>query len=264
MIWFHGNIGAFGSALQETPEIFQTVSVNLAINVTLCMIDNLMDVLFVQAPIRMAIIGRQVRTRFNIFLHHGVKGVFLTIWNYLSPHFASTTLKESGNDGLISCAFSHSRRSHFGAFVFVHESGLAADEGFIYFNVASASTKLYEGTALDCKPDAMQHEPSGFLSDAQSAMNFIRANAILAANEEPNCGKPFLKRNRRIFKDGSDFERKLLLCMIAIAAIHTRFLKVADFFRAAIRAAYFAVWPANRDHERTAVFVIAEVANGFK
>src|ERR1041385_3954623 len=166
----------------------------------------------------------------------------------------SATLQSTDNNGFCSGIFHAFAPAFFG----MHVTCFAADESFIDFNFAARTAELYEGTALDCKPDAMQHEPSGFLSDAQSAMNFIGANAILAANEQPHCGKPFLKRNRGIFKDGSDLQRKLLLGMVAIAAVHTRFLKVANFFRAAIRAAHFSVRPANRNHELTAVFVVGK------
>src|ERR1041385_152829 len=105
---FHGNIGSFESTLQQAPEIFQTVSVNLAIYVTLCMIDNLVSVIFVQSPIRVAIIGRELRAKLNMFFHHRVKGALFAIWNYQSFHFASITLKESSNDSFIGCTFGHS------------------------------------------------------------------------------------------------------------------------------------------------------------
>src|SRR6476659_3982031 len=115
----------------------------------------------------------------------------------------SATLQSTDNDGFCSGILYAFAPAFFG----MHVTRFAADESFIDFNFAAGAAKLYEGTALDCKADAMQHEPSRLLSDAQSAMNFIRANAILAANEEPHCGKPFLKRDRRIFKDGSNLQR---------------------------------------------------------
>lgn len=77
------------------------------------------------------------------------------VWNYLSSHFASTALKESSNDSFIGCTFSHSRLSHFCAFVFVHESGLTADEGFVNFDVP---LHFCQGTILESQPDTVSSE----------------------------------------------------------------------------------------------------------
>jgi hypothetical protein len=108
----------------------------------------------------------------------------------------------------------------------------------------------------------MHHEPCGLLSDAESGGDFVRANAVLAANEKPHGGKPLFQRDRGILKHGADLERELLLRMVAIAAIDPRLLKIGDFFRVALWTAYLAIGPADSDHELAAILEISEELDG--
>src|SRR5208337_2439492 len=55
---FHAHIGALDSALKETPEVFEPVSVNLPVNVLLGMVDYLMlEILMLQSLIGKKRIG---------------------------------------------------------------------------------------------------------------------------------------------------------------------------------------------------------------
>jgi hypothetical protein len=51
--------------------------------------------------------------------------------------------------------------------------------------------------------------------------------------------------------------------MISITAVEPRLGEIGDFLGIAIRAANLAIKPASGDHELTAVFMIAEVLDGF-
>src|SRR5947199_10251090 len=90
----------------------------------------------------------------------------------------------------------------------------------------------------------MQHEPSGFLSHTESAMQFVAADSVFAAHHEPHCRKPLFKRNRGILKHGADLERELLFRMIAIAAIEPRLGEICDLLVIAIGAANCDFKPA--------------------
>src|SRR5690348_6600356 len=131
---FNGNIGAFQSALYETPEVLQSVRVYLPIHVLFGMVNDSMSVFLVQSPIRMTIIRRKLRAGFDVISNKCMQSVTLSVLKNLSSHLA-TTLQDSADDNFVRSAFGHSRLSHFGAFVFVHESGLTADEGFVNFDV---------------------------------------------------------------------------------------------------------------------------------
>ena len=63
---FNGNIGSFQSALYQTPKVFESVRVNLPVNVFLGMVNDSMSVFLVQPPPGMAIIGRELRAVFDV------------------------------------------------------------------------------------------------------------------------------------------------------------------------------------------------------
>jgi hypothetical protein len=55
----------------------------------------------------------------------------------------------------------------------------------------------------------MQHEPCGLLGYAKVTVNLVGANSVLAANQHPESGEPFLQRDRGILEDGFDFDGEL-------------------------------------------------------
>ena len=58
---------------------------------------------------------------------------------------------------------------------------------------------------------AMQHEPCGFLSHADSAADLPRGNAVLHGGNQPHDGKSLFERNGRVLRDLADLQRELLL-----------------------------------------------------
>src|SRR5436305_15075345 len=75
---FNGNIGAFQSALYEAPEVFQPVRMNLPVNVLFGMVNDSMSVFLVQSPIRVAIIGRELRAGFDVIPNKCMQNVTLS------------------------------------------------------------------------------------------------------------------------------------------------------------------------------------------
>jgi len=189
-----------------------------------------------------------------------VKGVFLAVWNYLSPHFASTALKESSNDGLVRHALSKSRRTCPCSLVFVHESRLTANESFVHFNRVSASAKLAAFVALHSKPDSVKHEPSCFLGDSQSAMNLPRRNAILAIRNHPHYRQPLVQTQRRILKNASGLDAELRLGMASLALPETARRNERHILATARRASH-AMRPAAKRKVVNAVIGIREKLN---
>src|SRR5437016_12509867 len=108
----------------------------------------------------------------------------------------------------------------------------------------------------------MHHEPCGLLSDTQSGGDFVGANAILAAYEQPHGGEPFLQWNWRVLENCPDLQRKLLARMLLVAFPDAGIGKILHFFRVALGAADFAILPAICNHELLAVLKVAEVLNG--
>lgn len=64
--------------------------------------------------------------------------------------------------------------------------------------------------------DAVAHEPSGFVGDAEHTFDLLRAHALLAGAKQVIAEQPFVKGNLRAFKDGADGDGVLLAAIVAL------------------------------------------------
>ncbi len=204
------NVSPFQSAFQETPEIFESVCVNLSVHIGVRVIDDVVNVFVAQSEVCAPFIGRKLRSRFHVFSHYGLNGMaFAVLDNFRSD--MTTTFKNANHDGLSTRA----TFENFGAFGLVHETGLTADKGFINFDVPGQFS--LEAASLHCFANAMHHEPCGFLRDAKIAGNLVAADSVLASSEHPRCRKPFVQAQRRILIDAANLDRKLPMVMSTLA-----------------------------------------------
>src|SRR5690349_6593523 len=97
MEWFNADICALESPLYETPEILKAVRVNFSHYISVGMVNDLMDVLFVQPAIAVAVIGRKMRAALDVFFHQSMKRRAFAVWENLSSYFAFA-LQNSSND----------------------------------------------------------------------------------------------------------------------------------------------------------------------
>src|SRR5690349_21129201 len=125
--------------------------------------------------------------------------------------------------------------------VLVHESRLSADEGLIDFDFTSELLK--EISILHGKPDALLHEPRGLLGDAESAVNLVAADAVLAIGFHPNADQPLVQRQRRVLHDRARLDAEARLRMSDAAFPNATGLYEADAVRSATRAADFSIRP---------------------
>jgi hypothetical protein len=108
----------------------------------------------------------------------------------------------------------------------------------------------------------MEHEPRGFLGNANSARQLIGTNAILAVSNHPNGHKPLIKRKRAILENGADLAGELLLGVFLFAFPHTAGGDVA-YIHTAAGGAVNPVHPAKLNYRLMRHFRISEVADGF-
>jgi hypothetical protein len=108
----------------------------------------------------------------------------------------------------------------------------------------------------------MEHEPSSFLSNAKSAVNLPRTNAILAVGNKPNAGKPFIQAERTILEDSSNLHGKLALCMMRTALPAQLVFEKANLVAPASRADN-AIRPSTSRYIAEAVFGIREINDCF-
>lgn len=146
-------------------------------------------------------------------------------------------------------------------FVYVHEAGRTANEGFIGFYLFASPAEFKKPALLHRKANPVKHEPCGFLSDTQSAGNLIGTDAILPIGNHPNGDKPLIQRQSRILKDSPDFDAELFPGMLAFALPHAASRDKANFVTPA-SGALDAIGPAPLNHEVEAVIEIGEIGYG--
>ncbi len=210
---FHTDIGSLDPTFQETPKVFQTVCVNLPINVLLRMVNNLMGVVGFKAIVGGQRIGVDSTASRNMVSDFPVQSFLAASWNYHSSDFPPA-LQDSEDGGfVVSASTSYAAAADES----MHIPRLAADEGFIHFDVASVPADLHKRAGLHSKANPVEHEPSGFLGDTESAGHFVRTNSVLAVGYHPDRHKPFIQRQRRIFKDSPDLDAELPMVVDALA-----------------------------------------------
>ena len=70
-------------------------------------------------------------------------------------------------------------------------------------NVSSTSTspESFSGSVLQSKPDAMEHKRRGLLGNVDVPFNLVTADTVLAVDNHPNGGKPFVQTEWGILED---------------------------------------------------------------
>lgn len=255
---FDANVGSFESALEQAPEILQPVSVDATINVPFGMVYNgVLEALIAQALIGHERVSVDRASRFDVSGDVSLQSMFATIADNGSTNLTAA-FQDSDNGNFVFCAsLSDSALTLVG----VHEASGTTNESFVYFDFAPRSTHFEERAVLHCKPDAVKHEPCGFLSDAKSAANLVGTDAVLAVGNHPNSDKPLVERERGILKDGSDFDTELLARMLVLALPQAPSRNEAHIFAGA-SGAHNASGPAALNHERKAIVRVCEVLDG--
>ena len=126
----------------------------------------------------------------------------------------------------------------------MHVAGLAADVGFVHFDVAAELAAVF---SLHGEPETREHEPRGFLGDAERAGQFVAADAVLAVGEQPERRQPLLKRrsaesSKMVPTLSENFGLRVLPVALPAAGV----LQIGDVLGAAMRAAHHAIRPADR------------------
>jgi len=256
---FHAHIGSLESALEQAPEVFESVSVNLPVNVFFGVVNDLvLESLFSESLIGHERIGVDRASRFDMSVNLSLQSMLFAIANDRAANF-STTFKNAHYSGFVFCA---SLSNSALALIGVHESSGTADESFVYFDLAAVPAKFQNRTILHCKPDTMEHKPSGLLSDAKSAANFVRTDSVFAVRNHPNGDKPLVERQRGILHDGSNLDRELPMGMDALALPLPLILEEHGILTVTGRAEHDAIRPAKLDHELEAVVGVSEVNDG--
>jgi len=253
---FHADIGAFDAALQEAPEVFNPVSVNIPLHVLTGMVNDLMRVFPRQSVVAAMMVG----------VEHGPLLDMLP--NGLLHFFRKRPFDDAGTDFPIP--FQHSHDDGFADFpelllrfegfplLEVHVSRKAPDIGFIRFD--RAGEFLVEAPTVQRQANPVHHEPASFLCDTQAASDFIRRHAVLGVDDHPDCTEPLAERDGTILKDSPDLDAELLPAALAVP-------QAARGHKGHLPA--FAAWtggpvrPAQLGHELDTDLLLSEVSDRF-
>src|SRR5205823_2448219 len=82
--------------------------------------------------------------------------------------------------------------------------------------VAAVAPELLQAAVLHRLADAMRHKPCGLESDAESAMQLVRADALFARRDQEDSLEPKPHRNVRCLEDGSDLHGEGLAALVAL------------------------------------------------
>jgi hypothetical protein len=201
------------TALQERPEIPDPVGMNVSVNVFPQVVHHLMRVFVFHLSLVAELVRVDDRSVLQVRGGFGPDGSVLAITDDRGPNalrFAFTgTFEDAHNNGLVARVRTAALPLHGSNLpVLVHVPRFATDEGFVNrdFAVQIAPGKI----VLHRKTDSVRHEPCGLPGHAKSAVEFPRRNSIAVIRDHPNGRKPLIQTKKRIFKQGSGLERKLL------------------------------------------------------
>ncbi len=224
MTRFNSNVGSLKSPLQQAPEVFNPIGVNLTVNVSLHVIHNVMDEVVANLVISDCLIGIDLGAVLYLFQQGSLQSLALDVWNYLCADLTEITVKHSHDDSFSSASASPSAFLCDVALaaILVHIPKASADIGLIGFDRTRTSADLALGSKLlsverQAKANAMQHKPCRLLGNADSLGDLVRRDTILAVGQHPNGSEPLIGRDGRILHDGANLCRELPLWMYALA-----------------------------------------------
>ena len=139
------------------------------------------------------------------------------------------------------------------AAVFVHVARLAADVGFVHFDVAAQFAAAVVLVFLHGETNALEHEPCGLLRDADSASDFVRADAVLRVGDHPHARQPLIQAERGVLENRAGLEGELSLRVTGLALPSVAGLVEIDRLRPAL-GALDPVRPAPGNHVFPAVY----------
>lgn len=256
MEWLNADVSAVQLAFHQRPEIFHAVRVDIAICVFDGVIDDRVLEVLGQSVVGLQFIREDRRASFDMLTHLLLQFVFAAIV-YDERSDVAAPFHEAHNYGLI---LSSSAGDNTLALRLVHVPRFSANESFVNLDFTAelpACTFILHG-----EPDALKHEPRRLLTNANCAMQFITAHAVLAICQLPHRQQPLIESDRRVLKDRPDFDRELRFRMPRLALPYLAGLQEADILRAA-RRAHDAILPAPGRKKRDAVCRIGEVNDCF-
>jgi hypothetical protein len=251
----NADVGPLKLSLNETPEVFHRVRVNVAMRILDSMVNNRVPILGRKPVVRLQRITEQRAARLDVLLHVLVKFMLLAVRNGESKNLA-TALYHTESDSFVLAA---SARNNLFTARPVHVARFSADEGFINFDFAR---KLRGVLVLHRFANPMKHKPRSLLGQSEVSRDLVTRDPVLAVRDKPHSREPFAQRNRRFVKDSADFNRELFSAFRRAALPDTASLEEHGFLGLTVRALH-PFGPALRREVVQRVVGIVEINNRF-
>jgi hypothetical protein len=257
MEWLDAYVCSLESALEQTPKVFQSVCVNLAVNVSFRVVDHVVAVIANESVIRLQLVAEKGRASGNVILHFFMDCFLAAIRKNLCTDFATAFQDSHDNCFVVRATYNDSSMVNVG----MHVTRFSADESFVNFDFAAASAEFQKRLSLHRQANPVKHEPRGLLGDAERTPNFVGTDSVLAVRNQPYCDEPFVETERRILKDSPDLCAELPMAVDTLALPLALIRKERHILPSA-SGADNAVRPAQAHHELEAVIWVCEVDDG--
>jgi hypothetical protein len=208
---FDADVRSLDATLQKTPEVFDSLRVNRAIDVSFGVTNKVMDEAF---------IGKIPICSMFVAVDRGSLGdvVADNHLHVISPRCGNRADSDLG--AFVFSAIQHAEYSLFAeaasaslesflTFAPVHRASLRANVCFVNFNRFAFTAKLLNRAVLESEANTVSHVPRGLLRDTESAVQFIAADSVLRVGDQPETGKPLVQRNSRVLENRSLLDAEL-------------------------------------------------------
>src|SRR6266576_3846766 len=252
----NADVGALDGALQERPEVFKTVGVDLPLDIAMGVVHDLMLIHFLQALVGPEGVSKERRPQLHLLADLLLQILFANAAHdrcrnaRLLLSLAALQHPEHGN-------LVHAASPTHNALLLaeVHEPRRATEEAFVRLYVTA---HLAEGAALHGQANPMEHEPCSFLCDFEATRQFVGADAVLAVGQHPDRGHPLVESERAILEDRPQLRGELppaVPALVDAPSLEEHWvLRIAGGTEHAMR-------PAQADKESVAHVGVREVAN---
>jgi len=252
-------------ALEEAPEAFQAVRMDFPVDVPLGMVDEFMHEATLQRVVCDSTICIDLGTVAYLLQDFVLQSLALNVRHDLAANLAQIAVKNSHDGSLaeehIATPLLAANLIQFQLPALVHVDSLSADKSLVSFDArTTGTTELKHGLVFHSLTEPVKEKPCRFLSDAESAMDFHAADAVLAVDNHPVRHQPFVESQRRILEDCSNFDGELL--PTALAEPNPSGANESKLVRTASWALDFAVNPAEFYREIEGPIWVGEVDYG--
>ena len=206
------NIRSLQSPLQQTPEVFDALRVYLAAHIFLHVIHRLMDIKVsrIQTLIAEVLISVDLRSETNVLQNLVLQSLTLCIGDDHCANLAAVARPHTHYDSFLIAVHVSDTTLR------VHVTSFSPDVSLINFNGVFSVPTEFSLPGLHHLADAVQHEPSRLLGNADCPGHLVARDAVFAVGHHPKGNHPLIESDGAVLEDCPYLEGELLLAGVAV------------------------------------------------